>query len=68
MPTRHPWIIDEIRQVARDLPATWNRNGFEANQRMIADFGIELHAQKLTDKLLTPQDLFPHAPGAIGQS
>lgn len=63
-----PWIIDEIRQVAQDLPASWNRNGFEANERMIADFGIELHAQKLTDKLLTPQDLFPGATSALGQS
>ncbi len=63
-----PWIIDELRQVARDLPATWNRNGFEANERMLADFGIELQAQKLTDKLLTPRDLFPQVPGTIGQS
>ncbi|MGO4573650.1 nitrate ABC transporter substrate-binding protein [Microvirga sp. 2TAF3] len=54
-----PWIIDEIRQVARDLPASWDRNGLEANERMLTDFGIELQAQNLTEKRLTPQDLFP---------
>ncbi|NIX76664.1 nitrate ABC transporter substrate-binding protein [Microvirga terricola] len=54
-----PWIIDEIRQVARDLPASWDRNGFAANEKMIADFATELHAQNLTDKKMTPRDLFP---------
>lgn len=54
-----PWIIDEIRQVARDLPASWDRNGFAANEQMIADFATELHAQDLTDKKLSPRDLFP---------
>jgi 4,5-dihydroxyphthalate decarboxylase len=56
-----PWIIDEIRQVMRDLPATWDRNGYAANERMIADFGIELHAQGLTERQLVPADLFPAA-------
>ncbi|MBF9231934.1 substrate-binding domain-containing protein [Microvirga alba] len=54
-----PWIIDEIRQVTRDLPASWDRNGFAANEHMIADFATELHAQNLTDKQLSPRDLFP---------
>jgi 4,5-dihydroxyphthalate decarboxylase len=56
-----PWIIDELRRVARDLPPSWDRNGYEANERMIADFGIELHAQNLTKTCLTPSDLFPAA-------
>lgn len=56
-----PWIIDEIRQVTQALPATWNDNGFQANARMIADFGIELAAQNLTTRQLTPADLFPGA-------
>jgi 4,5-dihydroxyphthalate decarboxylase len=56
-----PWIIDEIRQVARDLPPSWDRNGYAANERMIADFGIELHAQNLTSTRLAPADLFPAA-------
>lgn len=56
-----PWLIDEIRRVTRDLPAGWDRNGYAANERMIADFGIELHAQGLTDRLLAPATLFPAA-------
>jgi len=56
-----PWLIDEIRRVARDLPSGWDRNGYAANERMIADFGIELHAQGLTERLLVPSDLFPAA-------
>lgn len=56
-----PWLIDEIRQVARDLPAGWNRNGYAANERMIADFAGELHAQGLTERQLKPRDLFPAA-------
>jgi 4,5-dihydroxyphthalate decarboxylase len=54
-----PWLIDEIRQVARDLPAGWDRNGYAANERMIADFAGELHAQGLTERQLLPSDLFP---------
>jgi len=54
-----PWLIDEIRLVARDLPAGWDRNGYAANERMITDFGIELHAQGLTERLLAPAQLFP---------
>jgi 4,5-dihydroxyphthalate decarboxylase len=54
-----PWIIDEIRQVARDLPDGWDLNGYAANERMIADFGSELHAQGLTERQLGPADLFP---------
>lgn len=56
-----PWIIDELQQTARDLPASWNRNGYRENEQMIADFGKELHAQKITEKCLSAQDLFPAA-------
>lgn len=55
-----PWIIDELRQTALDLPPDWNNNGFEINLPMVADFGRELHAQQITQQLLTPADLFPH--------
>jgi 4,5-dihydroxyphthalate decarboxylase len=54
-----PWILDELRMVARDLPPSWDRNGFAANERMIDDFAAELHAQALTPVRLTPRDLFP---------
>ncbi|HWK47171.1 MAG TPA: hypothetical protein VNT30_20785 [Stellaceae bacterium] len=57
-----PWMLDELRQVARDLPPYWDRNGFAANERMIDDFAAELHAQELTPTRLTPRDLFPTAP------
>ena len=56
-----PWLIDEIARVARDLPPDWDANGFAANQAMLAAFCEELHAQALTDRLLTPRDLFPEA-------
>lgn len=54
-----PWIIDELRQTALDLPPHWNRNRFEDNRSMIADFAEELHAQQLTDRQMTPDELFP---------
>lgn len=54
-----PWIIDELRRVAADLPASWDRNGLTANRRMIDDFAAELHAQALTEKTMTAADLFP---------
>lgn len=57
-----PWIIDELQQTARDLPASWNRNGYRENEQMITDFGRELHAQKITRKCLSAQDLFPSEP------
>lgn len=56
-----PWIIDELQQTARDLPDSWNHNGFAQNERMIADFGKELHAQGITPACLSPLDLFPLA-------
>lgn len=54
-----PWILEEIRQTTRDLPANWNQNGFLPNAHMLADFCRELHAQEITSTLLTPTDLFP---------
>ncbi|HEY3047403.1 MAG TPA: nitrate ABC transporter substrate-binding protein [Polaromonas sp.] len=54
-----PWILDEIRQSARDLPGNWNASGFKANERMLTDFCQELHAQEITPGLLNPADLFP---------
>ena len=54
-----PWILDELRQVARDLPAGWDRNGFAANEAMLGDFIAELQAQELTMTRLSPRDLFP---------
>ena len=54
-----PWLLDELRSVARDLPPGWDRNGLAANERMIGDFAAELHAQSLTQKRLAPHDLFP---------
>ena len=56
-----PWIIDELRQTAQDLPANWNANSFEGNLPMIADFAEEIYAQQLTDKRMTPAELFPFA-------
>ncbi|MCW5219742.1 nitrate ABC transporter substrate-binding protein [Verminephrobacter aporrectodeae subsp. tuberculatae] len=56
-----PWIIDELQQTARDLPDSWNRNGFVQNEQMIADFGKELHAQRITQTCLSPRELFPLA-------
>lgn len=56
-----PWIIDELRQTARDLPGSWNHNGFAHNEAMIRDFCNELHAQEITPGLLRPSDLFPYS-------
>ncbi|MDR6291553.1 4,5-dihydroxyphthalate decarboxylase [Inquilinus ginsengisoli] len=57
-----PWILDELRQVARDLPTGWDRNGFAANEAMLGDFIAELQAQELTTARLSPRDLFPALP------
>lgn len=54
-----PWLLDDLRRTAQDLPANWNDNGFEVNKVMIADFARELHAQKITEECLTPETLFP---------
>lgn len=56
-----PWIIDELRQTAQDLPATWNTNGMAINRPMIAAFAQELLDQKLITHAMTPETLFPHA-------
>ena len=54
-----PWLLDEMRQVAQDLPADWDRNDYAGNLRMLGDFCTELHAQKLIDAPITPELLFP---------
>jgi 4,5-dihydroxyphthalate decarboxylase len=54
-----PWLLDDLRRTAQDLPADWNANGFDANKKMIADFGTELFEQGITSQCLTPEDLFP---------
>ncbi|MBW9069857.1 ABC transporter substrate-binding protein [Agrobacterium pusense] len=59
-----PWMIDELRRCAADLPPDWNVSGFKANEVMIADFANELHAQGILPRLLAPAELFPlHAAG-----
>lgn len=60
-----PWLLDDLRRTAQDLPAGWNANGFQANKKMINDFCQELFAQGLTAERLTAQALFPAmTPGA----
>jgi 4,5-dihydroxyphthalate decarboxylase len=54
-----PWMMDELLRVARDLPASWSDSGFVANEKMIADFGKELHMQGIAPTLLSPADIFP---------
>lgn len=54
-----PWLLDDLRRTAQDLPANWNENGFAVNRKMIADFADELYQQGLTDTLLTPEEIFP---------
>ena len=54
-----PWMLDELRRCARDLPPGWDRNGFAANERMIDDFLAEQQAQGLTPVRQSPRDLFP---------
>ena len=56
-----PWLLDELRQVARDLPASWDDQGLAANVAMLDDFAAELQAQGLTKRRMTPRDLFPKA-------
>lgn len=58
-----PWMIDELARSARDLKAGWDRNGYAANEAMIADFAEELFAQRLTARRLTPRELFPAMAG-----
>ncbi|ANE75086.1 4,5-dihydroxyphthalate decarboxylase [Dickeya solani] len=54
-----PWLLDDLRRTAQDLPANWNDNGFDVNRKMIADFARELYEQDITDTLLTPEAMFP---------
>ncbi|NEI35922.1 nitrate ABC transporter substrate-binding protein [Rhizobium leguminosarum] len=54
-----PWMIDELRRCAADLPPSWNVSGLAANEAMIADFAEELYEQKIMPRLLTPAELFP---------
>ena len=54
-----PWMIDELRRCAADLPPAWNVNGFAVNEKMIADFAFAAHEQGVLPRLLTPADLFP---------
>lgn len=58
-----PWLLDDLRRTAQELPASWNENGFAANRKMIEDFGRELFQQGLTHRLLTPEAIFPMAGG-----
>lgn len=53
-----PWIIDELARVSRDLAPGWDRNGYQANERMVDDFLGELQSQGLTERRLTPANLF----------
>ncbi|TAV64947.1 nitrate ABC transporter substrate-binding protein [Rhizobium leguminosarum] len=54
-----PWMIDELRRCAADLPPTWRASGLAENEAMIADFAEELYEQKVMPRLLTPAELFP---------
>jgi 4,5-dihydroxyphthalate decarboxylase len=55
-----PWLLDDIRRTAADLPADWNANGLEPNRRMIDDFVTEMCDQQLIDRRVSAEDLFPH--------
>ena len=54
-----PWMIDELARSARDLPPGWNRNGLAANEAMIDAFAEEIFAQRVTQRRLSPRELFP---------
>ena len=56
-----PWLLDDLRRTAQDLPADWQANGLEANHKMIADFAAELFEQGIVSQRLTPEVLFPAA-------
>lgn len=59
-----PWMIDELARCAADLPPSWNASGFQQNEKMMADFALELYEQKILPRLLAPAELFPlHAAG-----
>lgn len=56
-----PWILDDIRRTAIDLPADWNDNGLEVNRKMIDDFVTEMFEQKLIGQRVSAETLFPIA-------
>lgn len=62
-----PWLLDDLRRTAQDLPAGWNDNGFDANQTMFADFSKELFEQKITSRRLTLEELFPAEKSGVAQ-
>jgi len=55
-----PWLLDDIRRTADDLPADWNVNGLEANRRMIDDFVTEMVEQQLIERRVSADELFAH--------
>ncbi|PWC17708.1 hypothetical protein DDT56_05475 [Brenneria corticis] len=56
-----PWLLDDLRSTAQDLPVHWNDDGLAINKTMIADFTSELHLQRNAANCLTPLALFPWA-------
>ena len=58
-----PWMIDELRRCASDLPPNWNVSGLAENETMISDFATELYEQKILSRRLTPAALFPVQAG-----
>ncbi|WP_454872565.1 ABC transporter substrate-binding protein [Paraburkholderia xenovorans] len=54
-----PWLLDDIARTSRDLPTTWNSNGFAHNERMIDDFAVELYEQHVIETRLDAKTLFP---------
>ncbi len=59
-----PWMIDELRRCAADLPPTWTVSGLAENEKMISDFATELYEQKILPRLLSPAELFPWHAGS----
>ncbi|VVD85632.1 ABC transporter substrate-binding protein [Pandoraea soli] len=53
-----PWLLDDIARATRDLPATWNSNGFASNEKMIDDFAVELYEQRIIETRLDAKTLF----------
>ncbi len=41
-----PWMIDELRRCASDLPPNWNVSGLAENETMISDFATELYDRR----------------------
>lgn len=53
-----PFMFDELLKSAAELPEGWEKSGFAANRRMIADFASELHVQGILPRQMTPEELF----------